>query len=90
MKRELKKAFKELYPNHRILAVQLNGFDHKVFFDAGTKDSAVQVEYHNPHLSTFEHLQKHTDRAKKLLQAYPTYAYKNSVKEIMYVLPSER
>lgn len=90
MKREIKKAFKELYPEHRILAVQLDGFSHKVYFDAGSKDTPVQVEYYSPHLSTYERSRLDTDRARALLEAYPTYAFKGNAQEILFLTPEER
>ena len=90
MKTELKNRFKELYPDKRILAVQLNGFDHKVYFDSGNKDSRVEVEYHSPHLSTYERTGLYTDRAKQFLEAYPTYAYQGNPEEIIFLLPEER
>ena len=90
MKTELQNRFAELYPEHRILAVQLNGFDHKVYFDAGSKDSSIKVEYHSPHLSTYERTGLYTDRAKELLEVYPTYAYHGKPEEIIFILPEDR
>lgn len=90
MKKEMRKAFQELYPEHRILAVQLNGFSHKVYFDAGSKDTPVQVEYYSPHLSTYERGKLDTNRAKALLEVYPTYEYQGNAKEIVFLNPEER
>jgi hypothetical protein len=90
MRNELEARFKELYPNYRILAVQLNGFSHKVFFDGGTASSKVEVEYHSPHLSAYERTGLYTDRAKQFLEAYPTYAYQGNAKEIVFINPEER
>lgn len=90
MKTELQNRFKELYPDKRILAVQLNGFDHKVYFDSGSKDSSVEVEYHSPHLSAYERTGLYTDRARKFLDAYPTYEYKHNPQEILFINPEDR
>lgn len=90
MKTELQNRFKELYPDKRILAVQLNGFDHKVYFDSGSKESNIEVEYHSPHLSTYERRGLYTERAQKLLQTYPTYEYQHNAQEILFINPEER
>lgn len=41
MKTKLQKRFNKIYTGKRLLAVQLNGFSHKIVFDSGSKDSEV-------------------------------------------------
>lgn len=85
-KQEIQKNFKEIYKGKRLLAVQLNGFSHKVFYDNGTKDSKVIVEEYSPWIKT----ERDNENTKKLLQWYSTYEYKGNPKEIVYVNPEER
>lgn len=85
-KQEIQKNFKEIYKGKRLLAVQLNGFSHKVFYDNGTKDSEVIVEEYSP----WTKMERHTDNVKSLLQWYSTFEHKQNPKEIIYVNPKER
>lgn len=86
IKKEIQENFNKLYKSKRLLAVQLNGFSHKVFYDNGTKDSKVIVEEYSP----WTKMERHTDNTKKLLQWYSTHTYKGNPKEIIYVEPKER
>jgi len=86
MKIELQKKFNELYEGKRLLAVQLNGFTHKLFYDNGTSDSNVVVEEFSPWTS----LDRQTDQSEALLKNFSTYTYKNNPVEIVYLNPEER
>ena len=86
IKKEIQENFDRLYKSKRLLAVQLNGFSHKVFYDNGTKDSKVIVEEYSPWIKT----ERDNENTKKLLQWYSTYQYKGNPKEIIYVDPKER
>jgi len=44
MKKEMLAKFKELYKGKRLLAVQLNGFNHTIFYDNGKTDSEIDIE----------------------------------------------
>jgi len=83
---EIQKRFDELYKGKRILAVQLNGFSHKVFYDNGSKDSEIIIEEYSP-WTTMERVKENT---KKLLGSYSTYNYKRNPLEIVYLNPEER
>jgi len=86
IKKEIQENFNKIYKSKRLLAVQLNGFSHKVFYDKGLKDSDVIIEEYSP----WAKMQRHTDNAKSLLQWYSTYDYKRNPKEIVYINPKER
>lgn len=86
MKRELKKDFKDLYPGKRLLAVQLNGFSHKLFYDNGSADSSVIVEEYSP----WTNMERQTKEIELLLGSFSTYTYKGNPKEIVYITPEER
>lgn len=86
IKKEIQENFNKLYKSKRLLAVQLNGFSHKVFYDNGTKDSVIIVDEYSP----WTKMQRQTDNAKSLLQWYSTYEYKRNPKEIIYINKEER
>ena len=83
-RQEFQARFKELYPKKRLLAIQLNGFNHAVFFD--DKDSGITVERYSP----YSEVTGQTQQSKMLFEGYPTYAYQGQPKEIVYVHPEER
>ena len=83
-RQEFQARFKELYPKKRLLAVQLNGFNHAVFFD--DKDSGITVERYSP----YSEVTGQTQQSKALFEGYPTYAYQGQPKDIVYVHPEER
>ena len=86
IKKEIKKVFDEFYKGKRILAVDLNGFSHRVWYDNGTKDSEITIEEYSPYM-TMPRDKIHT---KKLLGSYDTYEYKGNPLGIVYVEPKER
>lgn len=87
MKEKLQKRFKKVYPkNYRLLAIQLNGFSHKVFFDLGKKTDPVQCQ-------EFSHCMPEGNWAqtsKDLFMDIGHNAYQNNAKEFCYILPKER
>lgn len=87
MKKELLERFKNLYPGKRLLAVQLNGFSHKVFYDGGSSDASITVEEFSPWTSNFD---RQTKQSELLLGSFSTYTYKGNPKEIVYIGPEER
>ena len=78
-RQELQARFKELYPKKRLLAIQLNGFNHAVFFD--NNDSRVKVERYSPYVE----VAWQTPQSKALFEGYATYNYQGQPKEIVYV-----
>lgn len=86
MKKEIKEKFKKLYPNNRLLAVQLDGFTHRFFYDNGSDNSEIKCEY-------FSHCMpegKWSDAAKEIFKDIPNYVYQNNPKEIIYIMPNKR
>lgn len=85
-KQELQARFKELYPSKRLLAIQLNGFNHTVFFDGGHESDPVTVERYSP----YSEVSSQSKQSKALFEGYPTYTYQNNAVEYVYILPEER
>jgi hypothetical protein len=81
--------FGRMFPGKRLLAVQLNGFSHIVFYDGGSKNHEIERMSVNcaPEQKTET---VNCDRAKAFFLGYPHYCYQNNAKEICYVLPRER
>jgi hypothetical protein len=90
MKKEIKKIFKDIYKDKRLLAIQLNGFSHKVFYDNGSHESNVFIEEHSSYLSECERNGRFTIQAKTLFQKFPHYMYQGNAKEIVFIKPNER
>lgn len=86
MKKTLLERFKTLYPKKRLLAIQLNGFSHKVFYDDGKAGSTFKVEEH----SGYHLIGEVGSKVTKLLGSIPHYPYQNNPEEIIYVKPNER
>ena len=87
LKQELKEKFKQIYgEKYRLLAIQLNGFSHSVFYDEGTRDSKI----HKDEFSACAPEQKWDENAQKLLGDIPHYMYQNNAKELLYVHPNKR
>ena len=87
MKQEMLAKFKELYKGKRLLAVQLNGFNHSIFYDNGKTDSEIDIEryslYHN----------MDDDKAKTFFEALKLnhhLNFKHEPKEYLFVRPLER
>ena len=81
------KRFKKLFPEQRLLAVQLNGFSHSVYFDEGTKDSSIKslnISFCMPE-GNFD------PRLRLLFLGFEGHhQYQNNAKEIVYVTPEAR
>lgn len=86
MKTELKKKFKLLYPNKRLLAIQLNGFSHKVFYDEGTAESHVQTDEFSGCMPEGNW----KIEATKLFNGIGHNSYQGNAKEYVYINPTQR
>lgn len=82
MKSNLRMRFKEMYKNKRLLAIQLNGFTHTIFFDSG-KNSRIEC-------LRFSHYMDADEKLKYIFSGVYHYCYKHNPKEIIYILPNER
>jgi len=82
-KTKLKVKFKNIYPKGtRLLAVQLDGFSHRVVFDTG-KGSSIQFD-------SFSHCMPEGNWSKKATTFFsdiPNYTYQNNSKEIIFIHP---
>lgn len=91
--KEFAKRFKNLYEGKRLLAVQLDGFTHRVIYDNGTKDSKIESETYSSYLGAFDSYNRNntnTDRVKIFFMGYPNLNYQRNAKELVYVEPNER
>lgn len=88
MKQELLKKFKKDFQGKRLLAIQLNGFSHKAFYDDGTKNSNIQVFEYSGYMSSWE--RSKDDNTRDLFKGIGHHKYQHNPKEIIYVHPSER
>lgn len=86
MKKELKELFKKLYPKKRLLAIQLNGFTHKVFYDNGRGTVGIQIEEYSQYVTC----ERETSQTKELLGNISHLAYKGDPLEIIYLAPDQR
>ena len=86
MKAKLKKVFKKAYPTKRLLAIQLNGFSHKVFYDAGTKESPVKCDEFSGCMPEGNW----SCGASQLFAGVGHNQYQCNAQEIVYTLPKER
>jgi hypothetical protein len=86
MKKHLEERFAELYPKKRLLAVQLNGFTHSVFYDNGRKNSDVQID----RMSFYAPEQSWSEQALQLFEGISHNDYQNNAEEIVWVKPSDR
>lgn len=82
----LKKRFKELYPAPaRLLAVQLDGFSHRLVYDTG-KRSSIQFDY-------FSHCMPEgnwSSRAASFFRDISNAGYQNNAREIIFLTPAQR
>jgi hypothetical protein len=90
-KQTFKTRFKELFPELRLLAIQLNGFSHKAYFDNGNNQSGIQSYEFSNYLSVSE-IDNHSknDKLKSLFSGFSHYSYQNNAVEIVYITPDKR
>lgn len=75
----------------RLLAIQLNGFSHKVFFDRGSKSTPVEVAEYSGYTSEAEKRSyRNIDIARTMLSDISHRNYQNNAQEIIYFLPEDR
>lgn len=92
LKKEISKRFKKEYEQEglRLLAVQLNGFSHKVFFDNGDNSSKVSVAEYSAYASEHEARgYRFYEMGKLLLGDIAHYEYQDNPKEIIYIMPKD-
>lgn len=85
----LETRFTKLFPNKRLLAVQLNGFSHTVFYDDGNSKDNYEVGYKTVASEQRDPI-TNTPELYELFDGFPNYAYQRNAEEIIWVMPSER
>ena len=93
IKKELKERFEslEMFRNKRLLAIQLNGFSHSVFYDSGKTDSQVEIKRYSGYVSQgIDKGFEDNNTLKSLFIDLPNYTFQNNAKEIVYILPNKR
>jgi hypothetical protein len=90
-KQTFKTRFKELFPELRLLAIQLNGFSHKAYYDNGNKQSGIQSYEFSNYLSSVE-IDDHStnNKFKSLFSGFSHYSFQNNAVEIVYITPEKR
>lgn len=86
MKKKLRQRFLKAYPKKRILAVQLNGFSHKVFYDSGLPFEPVKCDEWSGCMPEGQW----SSGASLLFNGIGHSSYQNNAQEIVYVNPEER
>ena len=93
IKKELKERFEslEMFKNKRLLAIQLNGFNHSVFYDSGKTDSQVEIKRYSGYASQgIDNGFDDNNKLKDLFIGLPNYAFQNNAKEIVFISPNKR
>ena len=90
MKETILEFFNHHYQGKRLLSVQLNGFNHTIFYDNGKSDSEIMIERYSAY--TDMGFKKAKEFFNTLSEFFPVYheTYKRNPKEILYFHPSER
>jgi citrate synthase len=94
MKKEFKERWNKLFPNKRLLAVQLNGFTHSIYYDEKSprakvvKGECKKLEYTGC-MSQAEARSygMNEENVIKFFEGYPNWQYQNNAIEIVYVMP---
>lgn len=92
-KKELLKRFNDNFKAQglRLLAIQLNGFSHKVFYDRGSNSDAIEIAEFSGYASSSEIVKfRNYEIAAIMVADIPHYCYQGNPKEIIYLNPSQR
>lgn len=87
MKEKVLQAFKNIYKDKRLLAVQLNGFNHSIFYDSGDAESEVQVDRYSLYTKMGT---EDAQRFFKDLSLDHHHNFKHEPKEFLFLRPEER
>ena len=91
MKQEFAKRFKKEFPKLRLLAVQLNGFSHRVVCDDNKASTKPLFLEYSGYLSKSEVGDVETyAKLKRIFEGVGHTSYQGNAQEIVYVLPHER
>lgn len=85
LKDALKSRFNEIFKGkERLLAIQLNGFSHRVIYDFGKKTSQIIKDEFSHYTDGATH------KLYKIFDDISHYPYQNNAKELIYIKPDER
>jgi len=91
MKQEFAKRFKKEFPKLRLLAVQLNGFSHKVICDDNKASTKPLFLEFSGYLSPCEIGDKDLHaKLSRIFSGVGHTSYQGNAQEIVYVHPHER
>lgn len=79
------KRFKAIYPDKRLLAVQLNGFSHSVFYDEGKAESDIICESYSMYMP-----EKPNAKLAVFFAGYQHHYYKHNAQELVFIKLEER
>ena len=82
----LKDRFEKLYPNKRLLAIQLNGFNHTIYYDNGNAKDKIEIARYSNYAPEIKDLIP----LGEMFEGYANNKYQGNPKEIVYVKPNER
>jgi hypothetical protein len=82
----LKERFEKFYPGKRLLAIQLNGFNHSIFYDNGSSSDEIEIARY----SNFAPEIKELTPLGEMFEGYPNGNYQGNAVEHLYVKPDER
>jgi hypothetical protein len=78
--------FEKHYPKKRLLAVQLNGFTHSVFYDNGKASDDIKIDRYSYYMPEGEW----SIGAMKMFHNVPHHTFQFEPVEIVYVNKDER
>ena len=76
------------YDDLRLLAVQLDGFTHRVIFDFG-KNTKIHSLSYSVYITLYPSLEL-TDALSTFFEGYGHLCYKHNAREIVYISPERR
>ncbi len=84
-KEMFQERFAKIMPDQRLLAIQLNGFSHSVFYDGGAKGTKIHRGEYSAYTNTAQDAQW-----KDLFSGYGHLSYQHNAQEIVWVMPEDR
>jgi hypothetical protein len=82
----LKARFEKLYPGKRLLAIQLNGFNHSIFYDNGSSSDEIEISRHSNYAPEIKELKP----LGEMFEGYSNSTYQGNAKEIVYLTKEQR
>lgn len=86
MRDKLLERFNKLYPKKRLLAIELNGFSHIVYYDNGKGTDAIEHDSYSYNMPEGNW----TENSKMLFASIGHIQYQNNAEQLIYVDIQER